>query len=334
MPTPSPRPRFALLGFVLRGGIVGLLAGLGLHFGYVLLGSNFRTVLPGQVYRCGQPSPARLERTIRRLGIRTVVNLRGCCLELPWYQAQCQVVHRLGVSQEDLNVSAGRLPAAQAIRQLIEVLDRAEYPILLHCHQGADRTGMAAVLVVLLRTGAGLAEARRHLGPSSGHLPLGRTRHIDQFFDLYEEWLAREGRAHSPAALRRWACQEYCPAECRAEVLLRQPEPVRIAAGRPAPVRVRLVNRSIRDWRFRPGTTAGVHAHFLVLAEDSDFCAHEGRAGLFDATVRPGEAIDLTLALPPLPPGRYRLRIDGVDEQHGGFLQFGSQPLFTELEVR
>src|SRR5262249_32743977 len=152
-----------------------------------------------------QPSPARLERTIRRLGIRTVVNLRGCCLELPWYQAQCQVVHRLGVSQEDLCFSAGRLPSVQAIRQLVEVLDRAEYPILLHCHQGADRTGLASVLAVLLRTSATLPEARRHLGPASGHLPIGRTRHIDHFFDLYEEWLAEQGREHTPQLLRRWA---------------------------------------------------------------------------------------------------------------------------------
>jgi protein tyrosine phosphatase (PTP) superfamily phosphohydrolase (DUF442 family) len=337
MPPPlQPTPRSPRLQFALRGVVVGLLGGLGLHFGYVLLGPNFRTVLPGQVYRCSQPSPDRLEKTIHRLGIRTVVNLRGCCLEQPWYQAQCQVVHRLGVSQEDLGFSAGRLPSVQTIRQLALVLDRAEYPILFHCHQGADRTGMASVMAILLRSGATLKEARRHLGPASGHLRIGRTGHIDQFFDLYEEWLAEDGREHTSATFRHWVHREYCPGECRAEVRLRG----KVAAGYvvkacvPAPARVRVVNRSIRPWRFQPGTNAGVHAHFLLLDSASDRYLYEGRAGLFHATVWPDEHLDLTLALPALPPGRYRLRVDLVDEQHGFFLQFGSPPLFTEVEAR
>jgi protein tyrosine phosphatase (PTP) superfamily phosphohydrolase (DUF442 family) len=334
MPTPQTAARFAPVWFGLRGVVVGVLAAVGLHFAYVLLGPNFHTVLPGQVYRSGQPSPARLERLVRQLGIRTVVNLRGCCLDQPWYRAQCEAAHRLGIAQEDLGFSAGRLPPTPTVRQLIEVLDRADYPILLHCHQGADRTGMAAVAAVLLRTDATLEEARRHLGPATGHLPIGRTRHIDEFFDLYAEWLAAEGREHTPAAFRHWATEAYCPAECRAEVQLREPATPRVAAYRPAAVRVRCRNTSMRPWRLRPGAGAGIHARYMVLLEDRDFCVWDGRAGLFDAVVRPGEQLDLTLAVPALAPGRYRLRVDMVDEQHGDFLQFGSQPLFAELEVR
>jgi protein tyrosine/serine phosphatase len=320
--------------FGLRGVVVGVLAAVGLHFAWVLLSPNFHTVLPGAVYRSGQPSPARLERLVRELGIRTVVNLRGCCPEQPWYRAQCEVVNRLGIGQEDLGFSAGRLPSTQTMRQLIEVLDRAEYPILLHCHQGADRTGMAAVAAVILRTNATLAEARRHLGPGTGHLPIGRTKHIDEFFDLYEEWLAVEGRKHTPATFRHWACAAYCPAECRASVELCDPAPLRMQAHYPGAVRVRLRNTSVRPWHLRPGTSAGVHARYMILLADRDVCVRDGRAGLFDAVVRPGEQIELTLPMPGLAAGRYRLLVDVIDEQHGDFFQFGSQPLFAELEAR
>src|SRR5262249_54757798 len=55
-PAPSGprRPARPLAAFLVRGGVTGLLAALGLHVGYVLGGTNFRTVLPGEVYRCAQ----------------------------------------------------------------------------------------------------------------------------------------------------------------------------------------------------------------------------------------------------------------------------------------
>ena len=58
------------------------------------------------------------------------------------------------------------------------------------------------------------------------------------------------------------------------------------------------------------------------------------RAGLFDAVVEPGQGIDLTLALPALQAGRYRLLVDMIDEEQCWFFQTGSEPLEREIEVR
>jgi hypothetical protein len=306
-----------------------------LHAAYILLGPNFHTVIPGRVYRCAQPDGPRLEQLIRSLGIRTVVNLRGCCDPLPWYLEQCAVTNRLNISQEDLGFSAGRLPAVAAVRQLVEILDRTAYPVLFHCHKGADRSGMASAIALLLATDTPLAEARAQLSPVYGHLPLGRAGNIDRFFDLYGEWLQARGQAHSRAAFRRWVEQDYCPGECRCALEVLEPagQPARVPRGRPFGVRVRCTNTSVKPWRFRPGTNAGIHASF-VLTDPEDRCAGIGRAGLFHATVAPGAGIDLTLPLPALyRPGRYQLRVDMVDEQHAYFLQEGSEPLVWELEV-
>jgi hypothetical protein len=322
------------------GCLAGLVLSFGLHAVYTLLGPNFHTVVPGRVYRCAQPSGRRLEELIRRKNIRTIVNLRGCCEPLPWYVEQCRVTNRLNVSQEDLSFSAARMPSVLGLRQLVEVLDHSELPLLFHCHKGADRSGLASAIALLLLTDTPLEDARHQLGPRYGHLPLGRTVYLDRFFDLYREWLAAQGRSHSPDAFRQWAEHDYCPAECRCtlELLDNVQGTLHVPPGRPWPVRVRCHNTSIKPWHLRPGNNTGIHLVFLLL-DTQDQQVADGRAGLFNAVVPPGEHIDLTVALPALPlpghflPARYLLRLDMVDEQHAGFLQEGSQPLELEVEV-
>src|SRR5437763_584189 len=88
---PLPRPtRRAWLGLGARAAFVGLLVAAAGEFGSVFFANNFHTVLPGQFYRCSQPSPARLRQIIRDHGIRTVVNLRGPCSSFDWYLNECR----------------------------------------------------------------------------------------------------------------------------------------------------------------------------------------------------------------------------------------------------
>jgi len=315
--------------------LIGLLLAFCLHAGYILIGSNFHIVIPGEVYRSAQLSASALERLIQSKHIRTVVNLRGCCEPEAWYLDEGRITLRNNVSLEDLGFSAGRLPSVITLRQLIAVIDHSEYPLLFHCHKGADRTGMASAIALLLRTDITLEQARQQLGFRFGHLPLGRTANIDRFFDLYQEWLTEHGLAHSTAVFRRWIEEGYCPGECRCRLEILDPigQPIRLERYQPAALRVRCHNTSIKPWRLRPGGNAGIHLSF-VLSNDRDQRVVEGKAGLFQATVLPGEFIDLTVALPSLnTPGQYDLRLDMVDEQHASFLQAGSEPLIGTLEV-
>jgi hypothetical protein len=298
----------------------------------VLFGSNFHTVLPGRVYRCAQMTPQRLEEVVSAHGIRTVVNLRGCGNPLPWYMDECRVTHRLNVAQEDVCFSAGRLPSVHELRRLIEVLDATEYPIVLHCRRGADRTGLAATVVLLLQSDSDLEQARRQMSVRYGHVALGRPANLDRFFDLYAAWLGLRKLSHSPNNFRRWALQEYCPGVCRCAL---QPLalPERIRRGEQAALRVRVTNTSTCPWRLRPGIAAGIHLGFM-LWDGEDRQLATGRAGLFDAEVAPGESIELMLALPALKtPGRYHYLIDMVEESQCWFHQTGSEPLEKELEV-
>lgn len=331
--TPSTLP--SLLAKALRGAITGLLVGVVLHASLILGGSNFHTVLPGAVYRSGQPTGPRLTRLLREHGIRTVVNLRGCCPTADWYQPEAEAAASANVSLEDIAFSATRYPSPQSVRQLVDVIDHADYPILFHCQQGADRTGLASVLAVLLRTDATLEEGLRHMGLGTGHLAIGRTRYVDLFFGFYAKYLESTGLRHSPEVLRAWACDEYCPGAGRASMSLVRPSggsPVRVRPDGPELLTVRCLNTSTHPWQFQPGTNAGIHLLWL-LSDSRQAVVWQERAGLLRACVLPGESIDLVVALPRLAPGRYELLVDLTDEQVGTFVSLGNEPFLVEVLV-
>jgi protein tyrosine phosphatase (PTP) superfamily phosphohydrolase (DUF442 family) len=312
-----------------------LLAGAGLtwEFCRVVVGSNRHVVIPGRVYRSAQLSEHDLERVIARDGIRTVINLRGNCFPERWYIGESRGTHQAGIGMEDVSLTASRYPSRTELKRLLEVLDHVDYPILLHCRRGADRTGLASTVVLLLQPDVPLARARRQLGPRFGHVPLMQTASLDAFFDLYETWLRRQDREHSPAAFREWALRHYRPGQCSC-VFERCPRSLGpFPVGVPQAFAVRLRNDSNEVWHFRPTDNAGVHLAFEVQDETGQKVA-AGKAGVFDRELGPGQSLDLTVALPGLPaPGTYRLFLDMLDEGQAWFYQMGSEPVECEVRV-
>ncbi len=331
-PDPPTPPRGGTpLGWAVAGAAVGVVLAVAAQALNIFMAGNFHEVLPGQVYRSAQLPPDELESLLRRRGVRTVVNLRGCAPGFDWYDAECRVTHRCGVAQEDVCLSSGRLPSAAEVRRLVDVIDRSARPILFHCHRGIDRTGLASAMALLMDTAATPARARGQLGLRYGHLVIGKTGYLDRFFDLYEGWLRERGLRHSPDVFRSWARDEYRPAECWARLeFVDAPPP--LAPGRPAVLRVRATNVSGKPWRLRPSRVCGVHLRFVVYDCAGGILA-KGYAGMFDASVAPGESIELTLAIPPLPAGRHLLMADMEDSGHCLFAQAGSEPLEEELTV-
>jgi hypothetical protein len=320
---PTTTPRAAL-----AGGLIGLALAIGAEATSIFALGNVHTVIPGRVYRCAQPSPEQLADLVRRYNVHTVVNLRGYCDGFDWYLAECRATRDLDLAQEDVTFSAGRLPPPTELRRLVDVLDHTEYPIVIHCRQGVDRTGLTAAVALLLYTDAGLSEARRQLSFRYSHVSLGRMAAMQRFFDLYAEWLS--GRPHAPELFRRWATAEYCPGPERGRLeLIDLPK---LKAGEPASVRVRAVNTSVQPWQLLPGTGAGIHVEYKVI-DGQDGVKQTDHAGLFRATVAPGASVDLTLVLNGLPAGRYLLYADLKDGPDLEFIQVGGEPLTCELVV-
>jgi len=325
----------------LRGAVWALVLVILAEPARMLLGHNFHTVIPGEIYRSAQPPSGWLRSFVKSAGIRTVINLRGTCYPQEWYVEEAYALQELGISLEDICLSAGRLPAQHELRLLVLALENSERPLLLHCRHGADRTGLAACMVLLLEQDLSLEEARRQLSPRFGHLAMSRMKMLGRFFDMYAEWLAREGRDHDRAAFRHWVMDVYRGGNLQyawEEVTCLTPEP---RVGRPAAYRVRVRNTSPYPWQFRPGSTAGIHLGYFLWVDDGpdadaalDFHDVE-RAALLDAVVPPGEVFTATVVTKPLTrAGHHRLRIDMVEEGHCWFYQVGAEPYETTLDVR
>jgi hypothetical protein len=319
---------------LLRGVMAGILL-CAAHTGFrIAAGDNLHEVRAGAVFRSGQMSADHLRRAVAAKHIRTVVNLRGSCPDFNWYQDESRCTHEMNASQEDVCLSAIRLPSPTELRRLIEVLDRAERPILLHCRQGVDRTGLASMAAKLLEPGVSLRRAKRQLGLGFGYVPLNGTETMLKFVDLYEEWLRRVACAHSSELFRHWALCEYCPGACRGWVELADdaPKDACFSAQRAHTLHVRAHNTSVREWRLRPGTLQGLHARYQVCGDDGAPRFQE-QAGLFDAVVPPGQSLELLIGIPALPPGHYALDLDLIDAEQNAFCQFGQEPFVWEFRV-
>lgn len=339
MDDPTPPPRRSTRRRLLR--LLATCAGLAFagEAVRVFALTNQHTVLTGRLYRSAQLSPGELARVVADKKIRTVINLRGLSPETDWYQGESRVTHAAGVSQEDISLSAKRLPAPNEIRRVVDVLDRTDYPAIVHCQRGADRTGLVATTALLLHTNATPAAARRQLLPYYGHVRVGRTAVIDRFFDFYDSWLQSTGQTHTPDRFRRWATREYCPGPYRADLsVVGSPRP-EVPAGRGFNLTVRAANAAIEPWEFRPGAAGGVQLryHLYSAAGEKVFTGHAWR---FARTVRPGESVDLVAGFPPLPtPGKYVVNIDLLDTQpidklDADFSQYGSELLVFDIVVK
>lgn len=323
--------RRSLLPSIVRGAVCSVVFVILANGIQMAACDNLAAVQPSRTFRAGQMKPARLDAVLQKRGIRTIVNLRGHCGEFDWYRDECRVAHDAGVSLEDITLSAIRLPAPSEVRRLIEVLDRAEHPILLHCRQGVDRTGLASVIVKLLEPRTTLATAERQLSLAFGFVPYNGTENMRRFFDLYRDWLTALDVVHSPELFRHWALREYCPGVCRADLgFLNWPSTWRSREARV--IRIRVTNTSIQSWVLQPGTLHGIHARFRVNSPDGKTVVDE-RAGLFDATVRPGVTINLELGVPPLSSGTHTLHVDLIDSDQNAFSQFGFEPALREFTV-
>ncbi len=91
---PNPPPTLARWIALAKASAAGVVAGLVFwvlaEAGSILVGSNFHEVAPG-IYRIAQPTRSQLTYYIHRNGIKTVINLRGCCDPSPWYLDEADV---------------------------------------------------------------------------------------------------------------------------------------------------------------------------------------------------------------------------------------------------
>lgn len=157
------------------------------------INSNFRRVVDKKVYRSGQPSVTQLKKWVQLYGIKTIINLRGSIEHIT--KDEENMAKKLGVTVNSIHLSAKRLPARYLVVQLIETIENAELPLLIHCRSGIDRAGVASAIASMAigKVDYDTAKWQAYVPPG----PWKRKRysnrkyfhdyhHISDIFKLYE----------------------------------------------------------------------------------------------------------------------------------------------------
>ena len=171
------------------------------HAVFRTIWDNLDEVIPGKLWRTNHPTPGRLARLKRRLGLVTLINLRGhrkCGSDALSREA----AGRLGLIHIDMAFESRGAPHRDRILRFAEIYRTLQTPALMHCKSGADRAGLASALAIIFEGGTA-AEARRELSWRYGHFSKSKTGILDAFFIHYEK--VAEGRI----GFLDWVRSEY-----------------------------------------------------------------------------------------------------------------------------
>ncbi|MGE6739818.1 tyrosine-protein phosphatase [Allorhizobium pseudoryzae] len=148
---------------------------LGAYLAFLQLTGNVHEVVPGQFYRSAQLSKEGFDHYIETYHIRTVINLRGAKPGAAWYEDELAAARAHGVTHVDFPMSASKELTPEQSFKLVSLLRTAQGPILVHCKNGADRTGLASVMYLQQVANVDERTAEWQLTPLFGHLNIPFT---------------------------------------------------------------------------------------------------------------------------------------------------------------
>lgn len=176
------------------------------------LTKNFHEIDPGKFYRSAQLNPQELEEAVKKYGIKTVISLRGAPKNSFWYKPQVETLEKLGVKFLAVGWTSDFFPHPDDFKAYVEALKNEEYPILVHCKTGADRTGEAtAIYAIDYMNMPNEVAAKKYVGFDFWHVPAFHPakRELVRRYKGYD-WVMKEYSQCSPEN-RAFAEPGQCP---------------------------------------------------------------------------------------------------------------------------
>lgn len=296
---------------------------------------NLDTVIAGELYRSGQPSPRQLAGWVDDLGLRGVLRLKGAGRTL---EPERRVLEERGVELRQLRLSGQRAPTTDELAALLRELESAPRPLLVHCDAGADRTALATSLALLL-AGADIERASAQFSLRYRHLGAWLGSPLADVLGAYASWLEASGTPHSPERLRHWAAHVYVPGYYRADIRAASWSG-EAEVGQRLRLRVSVTNTSPRAIPLGRDASHAVGLR-AVLSPGPGGGREAARSWWVDgppAALAPGSTRDFDVDVPlPDRPGEYELLLDLAEDDGSGdlrwFAAMGSQPFRTGLRV-
>jgi len=306
-------------------------AGAGYYLYVRVLRTNFHEVVPGKVYRSAQPSPGQIHEWKQEYDLKTVVNLRGESSR-EFHEEEEQAVREAGMKHVDIRLSAVRLPTRPWLMKLIDVLETGEKPMLLHCRDGADRTGLASVLAAMAVGGQTYRQAREQF--SWKYLQLNRSPdRIAGLLQKYEQFAAHNGGTAGWNEFRHWAKQHYRPYYFYVEI--KAPQELTAQPGQDIRFEVTIVNRS---GELLPASDTDKEFNVVAFLgssrDDSPEKILGHRVQLPYKDLPDGQSVTLDYELTaPTRPGEYKVHMDMIEERRTWFARQGSPVPTIHLTV-
>lgn len=194
----------ALLIVVLVGGLS--VGGFAWH---LAAHHNFHVISAGKIYRSCQMDAASWAHVIQEQKIKSILNLRGNGGDQAWYNDETNTAYRMDVKHYDFALSASHEVDDAQIDQILATIDRAPKPMLIHCKNGCDRTGLISAVYLYSREGKPAEIADHELTVFYGHVPYlfwRDTIAMDRSFWRYvknhppQSGGARTSKLHGPVA--------------------------------------------------------------------------------------------------------------------------------------
>ena len=171
----------------------------------------------GGMYRENQPSPKRIA-LLAEEGIKTILNLRA---ESPkgFYLLEEEACQQHGIKLVNFRVYSRDVHTREKIRAAKALFPTLEYPVMMHCKSGADRTGFMGVLYRHFHMGDSIEQAMDQLSFKYLHIKEGKTGMLDFFFNDYLKYEAQEKEAGRDAEFIDCVETVYEPADVKARFM-------------------------------------------------------------------------------------------------------------------
>ncbi len=170
--------QYALLAFLILACLVGTQlftdsTKVTSYLANTLFANNFHEVVPDRFYRSAQMSHEDLTETIKKNGIKTVIDLR-LGKEEPDSNGivESQTAKQAGAAYKHVSLRSTAVPEKAKIEELLNVYENAETPILVHCSSGTHRTGVATAIWLMTKEGMSVEDAEKQLSPEYGFFAL------------------------------------------------------------------------------------------------------------------------------------------------------------------
>lgn len=160
---------------------------------------NFAVVDDGKLYRSAQLTTDELEDKIKKYGIKTVISLRGWPGKTAYYDAEATTLQRLQTQFVAVDLDDKYFPLEKELKKIFTTFEHGDYPMLIHCRVGADRTGMVAALYEQVYMRKSVEESLKQLTFANWHVPLFKpamTAFVKKFKGV--TWALNEYRACDP----------------------------------------------------------------------------------------------------------------------------------------